>query len=520
MQKAMTVAVTLAAVLALGAVPTLAAGQDAVQPTTTATVQASQVDDGQAAKPADQAKPADPKAAAPAKPGEQAKPADPKAAAPAPAKPNPNALTKNAYGGGFRMTSENGKFSLRLMGAAQFRYTYMTFDDRVNGNTEDYSNFFMRRARFWFDGHAYDPKFTYAFHIQLEPMSAVNLHDAWINYAIKPMFQIGLGRNKIPYGIEFLHSGFGLNMIDRSIMYGETDIQSGGGDSKFPGGGNETLAISGEDANTGFQVGGMSLFRSQGVSISGNSGGKKQVFEYQVGVWQGRNSKGASNSGTDHLYAARVGFYPNGFINWLFEGDNANTQTFQTGFIFSAYTDKRVKKTNAAGVAVPRYEADDMGINAAFMARYRGFSADVEWSQETYDLNDNTVVGDKSFDRDGYRVQLGYFVKPKVVELVGRYSQLNRLKDPTIEAVKNSGLGFAKIKNSSGVMQDAMEKSIKEITFGVNYYLSGAGQQHKFFVDYSRLTRTFAGFVSGNTVGASVDDQADNRLRAMLQIKF
>jgi hypothetical protein len=110
-------------------------------------------------------------------------------------------------------------------------------------------------------------------------------------------------------------------------------------------------------------------------------------------------------------------------------------------------------------------------------------------------------------------------VKPKVVELVGRYSQLNRLKDPTVEAVKNSGLGFAKIKNGS-VYTDAVEKSIKEITFGLNYYLSNAAQQHKFFVDYSRLTRSFAGFVSGSTIGASVDDQADNRLRAMLQIKF
>jgi hypothetical protein len=502
--------------LALGAVPVWAAGgiQDVVQPAQAVTAQTDAAADGQAAKPADKAKPGDP-----AKPADQAKPADPKAAAPAAAKPNPNALTKNAYGGGFRMTSESGKFSMRLMGAAQFRYTYMAFDDRVSGNSEDYSNFFMRRARLWFDGHAYDPKFTYYFHVQLEPMSAVNLHDAWINYALKPMFQIGLGRNKIPYGLEFLHSGFGLNMIDRSIMYGETDIQAGGGYSKFPGGGTETLALSGEDANTGFPVGGLSLFRSQGVSISGNSGGKKQVFEYQVGVWQGRNTKGASNPTNDHLFAGRVGFYPNGFINWLFEGDNANTQTFQTGFLVSAYADTTKHKVNAAGTAVPVYDGKDFGVNAAFMARYRGFSADIEWSQEQYEIKDSTVVGDKKFDRDGYRAQLGFFVKPKVVELVARYSVLNRLKDPTVEAVKNSGLGFAKMQNGS-VFTDAVEKSIKEYTFGFNYYLSGAAQQHKVFVDYSHLTRSFAGFVSGTAIGAGVSDQGDNRVRAMLQIKF
>ena len=516
MRKAMTVAAALAGMLALGAVPVLAGGpQDISQPTQTLTVQSTPTAGDQAAKPADQAKPADK-----AKPADQAKPADTAKPAAAAAKPvSPTALTKNSYGGGFRLTSENGKYSMRIMGAAQFRYTYMTFDDRVTGNVEDYSNFFMRRGRVWFDGHAYDPRFTYYIHVQLEPQSAVNLHDMWLNYAIKPMFQIGLGRNKVAYGVEFLNSGFGNNMVERSIMSGETDIVAGGGASRWPGG-NESFVLSGEDALTGFQVGGFQLFRSQGIQIHGRNADKGKVFEYQAGIWQGRNTKGASNFGNDHMYTARVGFYPNGFINWLFAGDTANTQTFQTGFVFSAYQDTRVKRTNAAGTVVPQYDGIDTGMMLSFMTRYKGFSIDAEWAQEQYDMKDSTVVGDSKFDRNALRAQFGYFLKPKVVEVVARYAQLTRLDNPTIDATKNSGLGFGKVKNSSGVLQDAMEDGMQEYTFGVNYYLSGAGHQHKIFADYSHLSRSFAGFVSGNTVTGGISDQGDDRVRLMLQMKF
>ena len=515
MRKATTVT-ALAGLLALTVVPAFAASATWDQgQSVTVTAQADEAQAPQA-KPAEADKKAEKKdaaapQAAPAKPADTAKPA---------AKPNPNALTKNQYGGGFRFTSDDNRFSLRFMGAAQFRYTYMMYDDNVNGNSVDYSNFFMRRARLWFDGHAYNPKFTYSFHIQLEPMSAVNLHDAWINYAFRPMFQIGAGRNKISYGLEFVNSGFGNNFIDRSIFSGETDISSGGGNSRWPGGGNEGFNVSTEDANTGYPVAGLILFRSQGIQISGKSGEKGRVFEYQAGIWQGRNTKGASNPDTGHLYSIRAGFYPNGAINWLFAGDTANTQTFQTGFIASAYVDTNSRKVNYAGTATPIYDTTDGGFDLAFLARYKGFSADIEWAAETYELEDAALVGPNEFDRNGWRAQFGYFLKPKLVEAVARYAEHTRLEDPTFLSVRNSGLGFAKVKNSNGVFTDAAEKKLSEITVGLNYYLSGAAHQHKVSVDYSRMNRTFAGFVAGTSLAGSVPDQKDDRVRAMLQLKF
>ncbi|NJN64711.1 MAG: hypothetical protein HC882_07415 [Acidobacteria bacterium] len=120
------------------------------------------------------------------------------------------------YGKGFKLTTKDKNFSMRFFSAIQLRYTMMNYEDKVSGNEVDYSNFFMRRARLWWDGNAFDPRFKYYFHLQLEPQGGVNLHDAWVSYDFNKMATLGVGRNKIAYGLEFLNSGFGLNFIERS----------------------------------------------------------------------------------------------------------------------------------------------------------------------------------------------------------------------------------------------------------------------------------------------------------------
>ncbi len=154
------------------------------------------------------------------------------------------------------------------------------------------------------------------------------------------------------------------------------------------------------------------------------------------------------------------------------------------------------------------------------MARYRGFSADLEWATETFKLDDATLVGENQFDRGGWRAQFGYFLKPKKVEAVARYAEVERLKNATPVAARNSGLGLAKVLNSAGTYQDALEGKMTEMTFGLNWYLSNSAHQHVIFVDYSRMGRQFGGFVSGNSIMGGVPDQKDDRVRAMLQLKF
>ena len=431
-------------------------------------------------------------------------------AAAADEKKDPHAL-KAVYNNGFNLTTADKKFELRITAAIQYRYTYMDYDHKIKGNEQNYSNFFLRRARLWLDGNALDPRLTYHFHFQFEPQAAVNTHEAWIQYKFSDLFALRAGRDKIPYGTEFLASGFGLNFIDRSIMNGETDIDKGNGYSKWPGG-NQAFGTSAEQANNGFPIGGMNLFRSQGLLATGMTTAKGgSAFQYEVGAWDGRDSRGNSNSGDRFLYSARLGYYPLGYVNTLTEGDVDYTENFKVGILASAYTGDSLHNKDAAGATVPTYTANDQGYNLSVLTRYQGFSADLEWDTQTYDLN-RTISGPTSFDRQGWRAAFGYFIVPTRIELVARVSQMQRLKDPTAAAVTNSGLGFVSVKVGNGYV-NAIEKNLNEITAGINFYF--LKHQDKLFFDVSRLTREFALYQ-----GTKPTDQNDSRFRSMVQVKF
>jgi Phosphate-selective porin O and P len=431
-------------------------------------------------------------------------------AAAADAAKDPHAL-KAVYNNGFNLTTADKKFELRITAAIQYRFTYMDYDHKIKGNEQNYSNFLLRRARLWLDGNALDPRLTYHFHFQFEPQAAVNTHEAWVQYKFSDLFSLRAGRDKIPYGTEFLASGFALNFIDRSIMNGETDIDKGNGYSRWPGS-NQAFGTSAEQANDGFPIGGLNLFRSQGIMANGMKHFKNgSVFQYEVGAWNGRDSRGNSNSGDSFLYSARLGYYPLGYVNPLTEGDVDYTENFKVGILGSAYTGDSLRNKDAAGNTVATYKPNDNGYNLSVLARYRGFSADLEWDTQTYDLNRN-ITGPTSFDRQGWRAAFGYFVVPTRIEVVARVAQMQRLKDPTAAAVTNSGLGFVSVKVGNAYV-NAIEKNLNELTAGINFYFNK--HQEKLFFDVSRLTREFALYQ-----GTKPTDQNDSRFRSMVQVKF
>ena len=326
------------------------------------------------------------------------------------------------YDKGFRLGSPDDKFSLRINGLLQVRYSYVDYDPMIRFNQEDYSNFFVRRARLYFWGNAGSPRLTYFIHVQLEPNQGLNCNDLWVEYEFSDMLRLGVGRMKISYGLEFMNSGSALGMVERSLFSGETDIDFGSvvnEGPRYPGGGTERFGLS-WFAYTGFATGGMNLYRSQGVQLRGQTGSDAtSSFEYQVGLWQGRSTTSLSNGGNGHLVAARVGYHPWGFVDWRVVGDVDYSESFKLGVIGSAY--------RSPSEVSDRF--DESGYNLAGVARYRGWSVDAEWSTESYDFEDFT--GD--FDREGWRVALGWFVVPKKLELRARYAAITRLVDPTYD---------------------------------------------------------------------------------------
>src|SRR4030067_3669482 len=173
------------------------------------------------------------------------------------------------YDKGFYVKTPDGNFFLKTNLFLQFRYTFLDFDREVNANDENWSNFFVRRARVVFSGNAPNKDWTYFFHIQLEPTSAVNLHDGYVTWKKYPYAQVQFGRSKLPYGLHFWQSAIYLNGVERSIFSGETDVDGKEDSRKWPGG-NANFQVNNEDTVTKYPVGGFHLFRSQGVQLQGD----------------------------------------------------------------------------------------------------------------------------------------------------------------------------------------------------------------------------------------------------------
>ena len=306
------------------------------------------------------------------------------------------------YDQGFRFGTAGDAFSLRINGLLQVRYTYVDYDPAIRYNQEDYSNFFVRRARLFFSGHAGSPRFSYFIHVQLEPSQGLNANDLWVEYRFSDLLRLGAGRNKISYGLEFMNSGSALGMVERSLMYGETDIDVGPATEpgpRYPGGGTRRFGLSWY-ADTGFATGGMTLYRSQGVQLQGKRGSEStSTFEYQVGLWQGRSTTSLSNGGDDHLVAARVGYHPWGFVDWRVVGDVDHTQRFKLAVLGSVFSNSSQHPSSF----------DEGGYNLALITRYHGWSVAMEFGTESYDYD----AFDDDFNREGWRVAVGWYVMPR-----------------------------------------------------------------------------------------------------------
>jgi hypothetical protein len=415
------------------------------------------------------------------------------------------------YDQGFRFATSDGAFSLRINGLLQARYSYVEYDPMIRFNQEDYSNFFVRRARLYFWGNAGSPRFTYFFHAQLEPTQGLNANDLWIEYRFADMLRLGAGRMKISYGLEFMNSGSALGMVERSVMSGETDIDLGSvvdQGPRYPGGGTERFGLSWH-AYTGFATGGMTLYRSQGVQLRGHKGSPTSpTFEYQLGVWQGRSTTSFSNGNSGHLVAARVGYYPWGFVDWREVGDVGHSPRFKLGVVGSFYTNSSEND----------YAFDEQGFNLAAIVHYAGWSVDAEWGTEVYDFAD--FVDD--FEREGWRVAVGWYIVPRELELRVRRAAITRLKNPTYRKAIESGLGVPEVWNGDN-WAPAVEAEISETSAAISYALPG--WRNKVVIDASRLERTFAPDPDADIYGtptpiAKAPDQIDYRIRAMVQLVF
>ncbi len=466
------------------------------------------------------------------------------------------AYWKNGFRIEYNDPVSGNEYKFRFRTGIQLRYTFVDTDDNIFYNnaptgkeidhTENFSSFNVRRLRFYVDGTAPTPAWKYYLHLQLEPQGGVNTHDGFIQWQEFKTFRIQFGRMKIPaLGIEYWQSGFGQNGTDRTIFTGDSECDKdlfGCATYDFPGS-NSRLRAGNHRLENGFSTGGFLLYRSQGLNINGYLDllDKKDFFTYWVGIYNGRDTRGSANVDDEMLYTCRFGMNflpgsdpkgpmgPNAFSNYTSQGDYAFNTKPLGAFITSAFWDKDQTST-LYGISnnstdgfmktlVDIHDIANYGYSAALLFRYLGFSADLEYAMEKFKQEG---TDHKTWDRLGFRLNLGYFILPEKWELTVKLAYVERLKNNNLEDSIKSGLGLVKLTDGF-----VIEDNLQQFILGVNYYLHGFNQymtadlclNQRKFKEVSSSSALALGLAAEDFSGHP-DNQNDLRVRVMYQFLF
>jgi hypothetical protein len=459
----------------------------------------------------------------------------------------------------YKDAESDNEYKFRFRTGFNMRYTYVLTDDDVVHNTENYSSFTARRLRFYVDGTAPNKDWQYFMHVQLEPQSAVNTHDAYIQWQKYHYARIQFGRMKIPYSMEFWQSGFMQNGTDRTIFTGDSEMDKdifGTQTYDIPSD-NARLRVGNQiDKNNGFPTGGMVIYRSQGVNLNGyvDMFGQKDFFTYWLGVYNGRDTQASANIDDQHLYSFRVGVNflpgsdpkgpmgPYGFNNYFMQGDYGHNTVPLAAFVFGGFTnhDKVQKyytginidesninenKNNSGPTKPGVHDTGNYGFDAAFLFRYMGFSADLEagWEEFIQDPDGSALDMEQTWDRFAARINLGYFFVPRKWEVVLKAAYFERIMDNNLEDSLQSGLGLVLLDDGY-----AVEDNLQQCRFGVNYYLHGFNQYIS--ADVAWLRREFKKIKAseaadpdvnfGGALSSDPADQDDFSFRVAYQFLF
>lgn len=308
---------------------------------------------------------------------------------------------------------EDLPFRLKFNGWGQLRMSNFFSE----GPSRDFAQFQLKRARLIFSGHAFTPDFSYF--IALDGRSASNdtirLLDYYLSYDLghhqwglqKRAFIIKAGQYKIPFTLARFISGQEFQFADRSVasMY--------------------------FDAN-----------RSLAAGLYGERKPWGQLLTWETAVFNGLITGGAEtgSSGTlDNNFAVsgRLAYYPRGewgqddLCDWDFHEQVAT----RTGIAFAMSTINREGSTEFGEIRVVDSGATLASLLPGSIDQYHVATYCVDYSQkyrgwsfisEYYFRNISAFQGDSLpdlFDH-GFWLQTGYFLIPKKLEALARWSRV------------------------------------------------------------------------------------------------
>lgn len=341
--------------------------------------------------------------------------------------------TDAALGRGVTIRSSDGQASLNLRVRVQVRGTVT--DGAADEATSEIA---IRRMRVVLQGNALGPALTY--YVQLsfanqdsEPDLRLPLRDAYVTWNPAGGLNVRIGQMKVPFSRQRVVSSSALQMVDRSIVVSELNL----------------------DRDVGLQV------------FSRKVAGSDRVG-YAVGVFggEGRNRLGRA---AGLLYAARVEAWPLGPFDDMVESDQNRRQAWRVAVAGNLGYNQRTNRPRST-IGTPYAAGDFSYRHAAFDAvlKGHGWSLQGEWLWRRADADARAVV------------VTGQPVTIRSRSGAGAYLQLGRMLTPRLEGVVRA----SRLRPEAGTDPTFVEAS--EQSAGVSYYF----RQHdlKLQADVGRVT--------------------------------
>ncbi len=314
--------------------------------------------------------------------------------------------------GMLNIVGKDSTWSVRFAPRIQFRaQSLWNYEDDNFGKPEQ--SFLIRRARLKFDGFAYSPKLRYKIELGLSNQDISGgseftsnspriIYDAVVMWEFYKNFELWVGQTKLPGNRERVISSANLQLIDRSILNSNFNI----------------------DRDLGFQL--RHNFKvSEDILI-------REIFAVSQG--EGRNVTTGNLGG--HQYTSRVEILP--FGEFIKKGDYIGGDIYREkspklsiGATYDLNVDAVKTRSNMGN-----YMTNDIGfyetnISTFFldaMFKYNGFSFMGEYSYRDAASpiaknSDGTNTGQEVYTGQGINFQGGYLFKNNW-EIAARYSSI------------------------------------------------------------------------------------------------
>lgn len=345
-----------------------------------------------------------------------------------------NTIKTTNFGKGIlNVTGKDSTWSMTIGARLQFLsiLNWDATDGKLKNPTQ---SFLLRRSRLKFDGFVYNPKLTYKIELGLSnrDMSGVSeftsktpryIMDGVLMWNFYKNMSLWVGQTKLPGNVERVISSANLQLVDRSILNNQFNI----------------------DRDIGMQL--RNYFTI----------GKKFVFRQKLALSQGEGRNITTGNLGGHEYTARIELLP--FGNFTSDGDyiGGDLKREKTPKLSIASTydfnNNAVRSRGNQG----SYMVNDIGfyktniktlfVDAVF--KYKGFSFMGEYADRTASdplakNSDGTLTGEIVNVGKAFNLQTGYLFKNNY-EIAARYTQLELNKSITGDNPENQvTLGVSK----------------------------------------------------------------------------